>query len=226
MSGRQQVDVWVADAERLCGLRTGWLAMLSEAERVRAGQFVKAADAEAFVGRRVFMREVLASYLNVAPGSLTIVTQRGGRPRLRLDDPGRAFGFSISHSLRIAVCAVGRDPIGIDVERIREDIDWGPLVRRFFSAAERRLVERGGVEVFFRAWTLKEAAVKARGRTLAALPGVDVERALRGGTAIYDGLVLRSIDVRQGYAAALATPPTSSSIELRAWDPRVPAEVA
>ena len=57
--------------------------------------------------------------------------------------------------------------IGVDVEKIRPEIELERLAQRFFSPGEvERLTELEGdlqLAAFFRCWTRKEAYIKARG---------------------------------------------------------------
>jgi 4'-phosphopantetheinyl transferase len=135
-------------------------------------------------------------------------------------DPSQSPGFSISHSDGIALCAVGPEPLGIDVERLRPGVEWRPVVRQFFSQGERSMIERLGSHAFFAAWTLKEAIIKANGRTLADLPELDVVGALVSGRAECNGLRVQTLAVRAGYAAALAVPIKVTSVQLRIWTSR------
>jgi phosphopantetheinyl transferase len=128
--------------------------------------------------------------------------------------------FSVSSSGRIAVCAVSRDDVGVDVESVRLDIQWEPVARQFFSAAERDAIQRLGPRAFFVAWTLKEALIKARGTTLSrCLHGLDVTRALQDGRASYGGLTVQTIGLGQAFAGAVAARAPNVSIRTCEWTP-------
>ena len=85
------------------------------------------------------------------------------------------------------VCALTLDhDVGIDVERVRENVEHDDLARRFFAADEVRslaaLPPRLRQEAFFACWTRKEAVVKATGEGLARpldsfVVSVDLHRA-------------------------------------------------
>ncbi|MDR0958753.1 MAG: 4'-phosphopantetheinyl transferase superfamily protein [Propionibacteriaceae bacterium] len=88
-------------------------------------------------------------------------TDEDGAVRL-LDADG--LNVSLSHSGDFAVCALGRCPLGVDVERVRH-LEPG-VVTRFFDPREDtalRTLPAGSVhdDAVVRLWTLKESVVKA-----------------------------------------------------------------
>ena len=83
-----------------------------------------------------------------------ILREPGGRPYFP-DCPD--LWFNISHSRGGAVCALDRQPVGVDVE----------LLRR----APRRLAGDLEDEAFFRLWTAREATVKRQGLGIGSLVG-------------------------------------------------------
>ena len=89
-----------------------------------------------------------------------------GKPSLAHDDSG--LHFNVSHSGEIMLAAfVLNSGIGIDVETIQQDTDYLAIGQRWFSKQEsntlRDLAEEKRIGAFFRAWTRKEAYIKARG---------------------------------------------------------------
>lgn len=71
--------------------------------------------------------------------------------------------FSLSHSEEYAACALAREPVGVDIQKIRP-VDTG-VARRCFSEEEQQRLRlaRAPEEELIRIWTLKEAVVKASG---------------------------------------------------------------
>lgn len=83
-------------------------------------------------------------------------------PEVRRGDRGKPFFpeypdicFNLSHSHGAAVCAIHDKPIGVDVEKLR--------------SAPKRLAAGMDDYDFFCLWTKKEASVKRRGGSAAAL---------------------------------------------------------
>jgi 4'-phosphopantetheinyl transferase len=130
--------------------------------------------------------------------------------------------FNLAHSGdRVLVAVAWRREVGVDVERLRADLRFDGVARRFFSCAEHAaLAQWHGderVTAFYRCWCRKEAYVKARGDGLMLpLDSFDVAvgragaetaslllatRPHAGEAAAWD---LRAVDVGDGYVAALA----------------------
>lgn len=81
--------------------------------------------------------------------------------------------FSLSHSGKIAACAISDTPVGVDVQSERRPNM--ALAKRFFSEREYAEVNSEPEIMFNRIWTRKEAAAKADGRGIAiGLRGLDV----------------------------------------------------
>lgn len=77
---------------------------------------------------------------------------------------------SISHSAGSVACAAAGMPVGIDVESLARPRDHLALAETVHSPAQRAelaaLAPEARAQVFLRAWTLKEAWLKARGQGL------------------------------------------------------------
>ena len=146
----------------------GPTSTLSEEERSRADRFRAAVDRERFVAARSALRAILGRYLGARPEDLSFAVGPHGKPGLI----GAGVEFNLSHSGGIAVVAVatGRG-VGVDVEIIRPMGERDSIVARFLSRRERdefaTLPEPIRHDAFFRAWTCKEAYIKAIGTGLA-----------------------------------------------------------
>jgi 4'-phosphopantetheinyl transferase len=108
---------------------------------------------------------LLARALDADPCALDFVHGPRGKPALR-----RAGGtrFNVAHSGDLVLWALSQhDEVGVDVERIRPDLDWPPLAARFLGPHERAglsaLAPARRDEGFFACWTRKEAYLKATG---------------------------------------------------------------
>lgn len=141
---------------------------LSEEENKRAARFRFDSDRARFITARGTLRALLAQYLCKQPTDLQLVLGREGKPALAPKPAGETLSFNLSHSQDMAIFAFGRNRnIGVDVERIRPDLDCENIAHHYFSAGEMRslagLPRQRRVEAFFLCWTRKEAYIKACG---------------------------------------------------------------
>jgi 4'-phosphopantetheinyl transferase len=116
------------------------------------------------------LRQLLAGQLGIRPSDLALAQAAGGRPII---DPshGSRLVFSVSYSDRLALIAIAEgDQIGVDIERQLHIAEANDIVHRYFSQRERRQWNRLALHererAFYRAWTRKEAILKAMGHGL------------------------------------------------------------
>lgn len=75
--------------------------------------------------------------------------------------------FSVSHSGNWWGCLMAGEPVGFDLEAIRERVNYRKIAERFFSKEEREWVKTSGPDTFYDIWVRKEAYVKYLGTGLA-----------------------------------------------------------
>jgi 4'-phosphopantetheinyl transferase len=139
--------------------------------------------------------------------------------------------FNVSHLHAVALYAVTRsERVGIDVERIRTDLDVISLASRFFSPQEyavlRALPPQEQCQAFFNGWTRKEAYVKALGGGLAVpLDSFDVALAPGQPARLIDDRAdrlasqrwrMRALPVGEGYAVAVVI--EAQTVQWRLWE--------
>lgn len=109
---------------------------------------------------------MLGEAMSAAPDSFRFAALPSGKPILV--DGFEGLHFSLAHSRRWVVCAVGRMPIGVDIERADKPIS--SLVLDRFAPEEINMIQAlpaGEAQyAFYRTWTLKEAVLKATGEGL------------------------------------------------------------
>jgi 4'-phosphopantetheinyl transferase len=204
--------------------------LLSEGERRRASEYRFSRHARRFVVRRGVLRLILADSLQTAPERVAIEEGRFGKPRLA-GEGADFLGFSVAHSGDLALIALapGRE-VGVDVERVRDDLSADEIVRRAFSARElgdyARIPAERRVAAFFAAWTRKESHCKALGTGLLTRldsfsVSVDPDRPARLLEASPGELVstwtLSDLDATPGYAAAITVGGACEEVERRPW---------
>ncbi len=157
-----------ADVEELYSL-------LDPDERARAGRFHFEKDRRHYIAARGLLRSLLGETLYKSPSALVFEYGPHGKPELAgFDQHGRILRFNLSHSCGWAMFALAWDrEVGIDLENAsrleRDDSNLSGLAARILSAREleiwRSLPDAAQRRsAFLRAWTRKEAYVKATGR--------------------------------------------------------------
>jgi 4'-phosphopantetheinyl transferase len=225
-----EVHVWLADLNH-----SGFPAaeidhVLSQEERERAARFYLQRDRNHFTAGRAMLRSILGGYLNADPCHLQFSRGPHGKPALATEGGADAVCFNIAHSHDVALCAVarGRD-IGVDVERVRADVNVDLIAERFFSQREiailRSLPPERKLTAFFTCWVRKEAYVKARGDGLAMnLDSFSVSFAPGEPAALLDvqghpeealAWSLTELDFDPSFAAALAV--RAGECRVRCW---------
>lgn len=137
--------------------------LLSADEQARIARYRFALDRTRHTLARGRLRQILGSYLDVPPESLVFGYSEKGKPFLR-EYP--ELKFNLSHSGAWGLLGVCRDrEIGVDVEQVDRSFSVNDLVCRFFSPVEVPVIlsEEEPHAAFFRAWTRKEAIIKAHG---------------------------------------------------------------
>lgn len=167
----QEVHVWClsltgwADAYGLC------CEILSPDEQSRADRFRFEQHRHRFIIGRGLLRVLLSQYLPMQPDQICFTYSDRGKPFLSASYEYPAIQFNVSHSHEAALYAFTRQrTVGVDLEYVRP-IEAEALVRRFFSEQEwcyfQTLPPNQQQFAFFRAWTQKEAYLKAIGEGLA-----------------------------------------------------------
>jgi 4'-phosphopantetheinyl transferase len=154
------VDIW-----RIC-LSTELPLHLTAAELERASRFRFEADRKRWSRAHSALRTILSRYTEIPPLDLEFQIGEHGKPALR--SPAAPY-FNLSHSGDWALVAVSTHaPVGVDVERIRENVDIAALLRRL---GETDLPEAR--EACFKRWAHREARSKAQGGPLMTMPPRD-----------------------------------------------------
>jgi 4'-phosphopantetheinyl transferase len=221
------VHIWRADLSIDKLTESGWTDCLSADEIERAARFKSPPDMRIFCVARTMLRIVLATYMDCRPEQLEFGYTNTRRPFLLGHDQ---MQFNISHSgSRVLIGVTRKHDIGVDVEKMHAGFEVSDIARRFFSAAERAVIEGLPIEqrfqAFFDCWTRKEAFLKATGDGLFRdLDSFDVSvspnelpqlLATRPDSREVDGWEFMLPDPGAGYAAAVIV--RSSGTSLQYW---------
>ena len=195
------VDVWRVST---ASVAAGAPAALSPAEGDRAARFRRPGDRRRFVAARASLKAILSRYLSAPAESIELARGPGGKPVLREGGPR----FNLSHSAEVALVAVSRREVGVDVERITDRVDplvVAPMVLNEGRVEDlRRMAAGDRLVAFHRDWVALEARLKCDGAGLAGARAVGAELEMRG------------LPVGRGYTGAVAA--RGSGWSLRLWD--------
>ena len=229
-SGR--VDVWRVRVDEPAK-ENSEAGVLSADEIARASRFHFEKDRTQFTRCRSALRGLLADYLAMPATEIRFEYPSSGKPWLAVEQNPRALQFNVSHSAGLALIAIGSEHrLGVDIEKIRSDVDTKSLAERFFSVRERAglrgLPDHFRAAAFYACWTRKEAFLKATGDGLSfpladfsvtTHPGFDPElEEIKGSTEAGRQWLLMDLHVGEGYRATVAMEQSCCRLETYAWD--------
>lgn len=193
--------------------------VLSPDELTRASRFHFEKDRLHFIRCRTALRLLLSWYLEIPAVEVHFEYQPSGKPALAAQQNPHGLEFNVSHSAGLALIAVSAGHrVGVDIEKIRSEVDTTALAERFFSVRERTglrvLPDHLRVPAFFACWTRKESFLKATGQGL-SFPLVDFSvtthpdldpalEEIRGNTEARKQWFLADLSVASGYRATVA----------------------
>jgi 4'-phosphopantetheinyl transferase len=117
---------------------------------------------------RAWVRRILARYASIAPGEVPLETTSSGKPVWSRPARGVQLAFSVSHRQDLTLVAVSTAAaVGIDLEVLEEHAKYDAIAKMALSAAEWTKYELLAADerpaAVLRAWTRKEAVLKALG---------------------------------------------------------------
>jgi 4'-phosphopantetheinyl transferase len=198
--------------------------MLSNEERLRADRLLSESHRGQFIGAHAGLRIILSRYCAGRCHDLVIQTTAKGKPFLS-EYP--SIRFNLTHAHGKALVAVAKDrEVGIDLEKIRPDVDVMSLARRFLSDRDVDFIKNGGPghhhQRFLQAWVAREAVFKAAGTGMTfplhcdhiELAGDGTEGHLILGDGKSDGAVrpVRFLPLEPGWVGAVAAEGTDWTV--------------
>ncbi|MCI8646897.1 MAG: 4'-phosphopantetheinyl transferase superfamily protein [Firmicutes bacterium] len=76
--------------------------------------------------------------------------------------PGDPLSFSVSHTGKLWVCLMGRQTMGVDVQKVRR-CRMEKIAERYYTPDEQAYIQQEGEWGFFQIWARKEAYAKFTG---------------------------------------------------------------
>ena len=225
------VDIWLTSTELGEERVRAYAETLTGLELARARKFKSAAKYREYVITRGLLRNTLHKVAGLDLAGADFSYGEHGKPGLDGIGAAGTLAFNVSHSHGLALVALATDGrLGVDLERIRPEVEWRELAQRYFSEAEYRALQaqvdtKDARRRFFTCWTRKEAFVKALGAGVSyGLKEFDVSVApdegrisltLRVDNEDANAWLLKNIPVPPGHTAAAAI--DRPTCDFRLW---------
>jgi len=162
----------------------------------KAGR-IKNADYRRFIlNCYTLLRLILSRRLKCKPEEIVYETLTGGKPVI----PGNPLFFNISHT-RTGFAFIITDGFhnGIDIEEINPNMNFVPVIERFFSPNEVRFILESEVtsrERFYILWTRKEALLKSIGTGI--IDNLSTVEVHKGVNKLYRNMFACLDDIKRG----------------------------
>lgn len=175
----EQVPVWGGDIDQMIEFYPCLEGELSAEERHRSRCFQFDKHRRQFIIARGLLRVLLGHYLGKHPAKVRFAYNGYGKPSL----PESRLYFNLSHSgNRLLYGFAAWQPIGVDIERVREELYDHAIAQQHFAPRETEVLRHhpaDAVENFFTYWTCKEAVLKGMGRGISSLRDIDLSAMAR-----------------------------------------------
>jgi 4'-phosphopantetheinyl transferase len=154
-----EMQIWRVRVPQDDFVFTAYQQVLSKAELDRASRFVQPEDAQRYVAAHGALRNLLFMHTGIPPRQLEFTKNEFGKPALAHPDFAANIHFNLSHSGRYIVITLSKQPIGADVELVKNDFNFRGLLPHYFLPTEAHSITSSPspVNEFFRAWTCKGA---------------------------------------------------------------------
>lgn len=213
--GEDMIHIWSVHLPDMLDRLGALHGLLSAKEQEKAARFHRDADRQSSIAARGALRVLLSGYTGIPAAEIEFQYSENGKPflvppassRLTAEQQGRqdacdTVSFNVSHSGDWVLLAFGKNrQVGVDVEKIKWEMDVGSIASRYFAPEEIALIENAADlhTMFFQLWARKEAYVKACGSALFRELGsfsvpMEGER---------DGWFFQGLEVDPEYAAAV-----------------------
>jgi len=230
MPGEGLIHLWIVRLTEWKSHLFELKALLSNEEIERSLRLKVKDKQEQSICSRGISRIILSSYLDKNPANLQIQSTPDGKPYLERSE----IRFNLSHSGDILLCGLSyKSRIGIDIQQIYAITNLGTIIKNYFSENERKYLDSQPVDQlknhFFAIWTAKEAYLKAIGKgfqespdNISTLPDESLQNFLLDHPSSdqkSQEWTISSIEVNQGYKAAIAVNEKIKEIEIIPFNP-------
>ena len=141
------------------------IKLLSPQRKEKLDRIKNIIDKKLSIGAWLCLREALKSFPALSE-DMEITTDKNGKPHFKNCE---YLHFSLSHSGKMALCALSDKEIGADIQLMGDFNE--KICKKYFSHSEAQYVFSASTKEekekrFFRIWSLKEAYVKMTGEGL------------------------------------------------------------
>ena len=144
--------------------------VLSETEKYRLENMISVKRRKEFILGHFLLRKVLCHFFNVDIEKARIESLQTGA--LHLPNMQGVFA-SISHTAEKLAIAIGKTPVGIDIEKMSPRDNFPGLLNQIDSMDVAKELVASGMSVqnaFYHLWCKKEALYKLNSQTTAQIP--------------------------------------------------------
>jgi 4'-phosphopantetheinyl transferase len=196
------IHIWGIHVPDMLDRLDAFQVLLSEKEQGKAARFKRDEDRNSSIAARGALRVLLSGYTEISATEIRFSYSENGKPHVVDSD----IDFNVSHSDEWVVLAFGkRRNIGVDIEKIKLEMEVEGIAARFFAPEEIELLKAAEEKhtLFFQIWARKEAYVKACGSTLFSELNRFSVPTEEG--AEKDGWYFHRLEAGSKYAAAVVT---------------------
>lgn len=215
MDINNSVDIYYVQFSKQLDYFEKLFELLDEEEKSRALRFYFDKDKKSFTIARAYLKILISKYLKINNKDIHFSYNKYGKSYLKDSN----LYFNISHSKDFAVYAFSTlGEVGIDIEFMREKVDFKNIIHRYFSKSEiidfNNVPEHQQKEAFFNGWSRKEAYIKAKGKGLSIplnsfdvtiKPNDKVEIKEIRDEFLKENWFLYKLDISKEYKSALVT---------------------
>lgn len=180
-------------------------------KKCKIKKFLNKKDKIRTVIAEILLRTIIIEKLNIGNKVIVFEKNKYGKPFIK-GYPD--FNFNISHSGDFVACATDNEPIGIDIEKVKQ-IDYKEIAKSFFSEIEFDYIVKENPNVqldkFYEIWTLKESYIKCCGQGL-SMPlnsfSIDIDKYKNINVIVNNKRkehLIKSFDIEGGYKMAVCS---------------------
>jgi len=160
---RNNLDVWRIYIPDFIDKINDEIHILNDEEIDKSAAFVQEADKLRFLIGKIYLKKLLANYLNIHPKEVGFSFNEHKKPFLTKLP---SLNFNVSHSGDFVVIGFSnRWLVGVDVEVMNTNVDLYSMIYSTMSSVEVHTIlnSESPREMFYNHWTRKEALLKCVG---------------------------------------------------------------